>query len=77
MMLHIIGLLLAFIIGLSLGLLGSGGSSITVPVLVYCMGFEPTQAIPDSVFVVGVTSLAGALYNLARKQVALQPLILI
>ena len=60
---------------MSLGLLGSGGSSITVPVLVYCMGFEPTQAIPDSVFVVGVTSLAGALYNLARKQVALRPLI--
>lgn len=71
--LHIIGLLLAFIIGLSLGLLGSGGSAITVPVLVYFMGIAPTQAIPDSVFVVGVTSFAGALYNLMNKQVAWKP----
>lgn len=74
-LLHLVGLLLAFVIGLSLGLLGSGGSAITVPVLVYCMGIAPTQAIPDSVFVVGVTSLAGALYNLLKKQVALRPLI--
>ena len=72
---HIIGLLLAFIIGLSLGLLGSGGSAITVPVLVYFMGIAPSQAIPDSVFVVGVTSLAGALYNLLKKQVAWKPVL--
>lgn len=72
---HIIGLLLAFVIGLSLGLLGSGGSAITVPVLVYFMGIAPTQAIPDSVFVVGVTSFAGALYNLMKKQVAWKPVL--
>ena len=72
---HIIGLLLAFIIGLSLGLLGSGGSAITVPVLVYFMGIAPSQAIPDSVFVVGVTSLVGALYNLLKKQVAWKPVL--
>jgi len=74
-LIHIIGLLLAFIIGLSLGLLGSGGSAITVPVLVYFMGIAPSQAIPDSVFVVGVTSLAGALYNLLKKQVAWKPVL--
>lgn len=37
------------------------------------MGIAPTQAIPDSVFVVGVTSFAGALYNLMKRQVAWKP----
>lgn len=73
--LHIIGLLLAFIIGLSLGLLGSGGSAITVPVLVYCMGIVPGVAISESIFIVGVTSLAGALYNLLKNQVAWKPVL--
>ncbi len=72
-LLHIIGLLLALIIGISLGLLGSGGSSITVPVLVYCMGISPSQAIPDSLFVVGITSLFGAIFNLKQRQVAWKP----
>lgn len=73
--LHIIGLILAFVIGLSLGLLGSGGSAITVPVLVYCMGISVTQSISESVFVVGITSFCGGIYNLIQNRVAWSPLL--
>jgi uncharacterized membrane protein YfcA len=53
----VVGLLLSLAIGLSLGLLGGGGSIITVPVLVYVFGVEPHQAIGMSLAVVGATSL--------------------
>jgi uncharacterized membrane protein YfcA len=55
-----LGLVLAALIGLSLGLLGGGGSIITVPVLVYVLGFAAKPAIAMSLPVVGVTSLTGA-----------------
>ncbi|HEU0015014.1 MAG TPA: sulfite exporter TauE/SafE family protein [Longimicrobium sp.] len=55
------GLLIAAVIGLSLGLLGGGGSILTVPVFVYVLGFGAKQAIAMSLAVVGATSLAGAL----------------
>lgn len=56
-----IGFLLAALIGLSLGLLGGGGSILTVPVLVYVLGFEAKLAIAMSLPVVGITSLVGAI----------------
>jgi uncharacterized membrane protein YfcA len=56
----LIGLLLAALVGLSLGLLGGGGSIVTVPIFVYVLGFDPKQAIGMSLAVVGVTSLVGA-----------------
>lgn len=59
----IIGLVLSAAIGLSLGLIGGGGSIITVPVLVYVMGVEAHQAVGMSLAVVGATSLAGALLH--------------
>ena len=55
-----IGLALAGLIGLSLGLLGGGGSILTVPVLVYVLGFAAKPAIAMSLPVVGITSLVGA-----------------
>jgi uncharacterized membrane protein YfcA len=55
-----LGLALAALIGLSLGLLGGGGSILTVPVLVYALGFAAKPAIAMSLPVVGVTSLVGA-----------------
>ncbi len=55
----IVGLLLSAGIGLSLGLIGGGGSIITVPVLVYVLGIETHQAISMSLAVVGATSLVG------------------
>jgi uncharacterized membrane protein YfcA len=56
----IIGFSAAIIIGLSLGLIGGGGSILTVPVLVYIMGIDPMLATAYSLFVVGSTSLVGA-----------------
>lgn len=51
---------LALLIGVSLGLLGGGGSILTVPVLVYGFGLEAKAAVATSLAVVGVTSLVGA-----------------
>ncbi len=48
--------ILAFAVGASLGLLGGGGSILSVPLLVYVAGFDPHQAAAGSLFVVGVTS---------------------
>ena len=54
----VLGLTLAILIGLSLGLLGGGGSILTVPILVYALGLETHAAIATSLLVVGATSLA-------------------
>lgn len=54
------GLALAMLIGMLLGLLGGGGSILTVPVLVYALGYTPKAAIAMSLAVIGVTSLVGA-----------------
>ena len=56
-----LGYILALLIGLSLGILGGGGSILTVPIFVYVMGFTPKQAIAMSLPVVGTTSLVGSL----------------
>jgi uncharacterized protein len=55
-----LGLALAAAIGLSLGLLGGGGAILTVPVLVYVLGYAAKPAIAMSLVVVGITSLIGA-----------------
>ncbi|NML50810.1 sulfite exporter TauE/SafE family protein [Streptomyces sp. R302] len=47
------------LIGVSLGILGGGGSILTVPILVYLAGQDTKEAIATSLFVVGVTSLVG------------------
>jgi uncharacterized membrane protein YfcA len=58
--LTLLGLLLASLIGVSLGLLGGGGSILTVPVLVYVLGFAAKPAIAMTLPVVGTASLVGA-----------------
>lgn len=65
-------LLLCAMIGLSLGLLGGGGSILAVPVLVYVAGLEVHTAIPVSLAIVGATALVGALSHLARGRVSLK-----
>ncbi len=59
-------LALALLIGLSLGLLGSGGSIITLPVLVYVAGIPAHEAVGMSLVVVGGTSIVGSLLNARR-----------
>lgn len=49
-------LVLAGLVGISLGLLGGGGSILTVPILTYVLGMEPREAIAASLFIVGTTS---------------------
>ena len=56
-----IGYVLALAIGLSLGILGGGGSILTVPIFVYAMGYSAKQSIAMSLLVVGATSLVGAI----------------
>jgi uncharacterized membrane protein YfcA len=56
----VIGFAAAILIGVSLGLIGGGGSILTVPVLVYILGIDPVLATAYSLFVVGSTSLVGA-----------------
>lgn len=58
---QVLGLALAALVGLSLGLLGGGGSILTVPIFVYVLGFAAKPAIAMSLPVVGTTSLVGAL----------------
>jgi uncharacterized membrane protein YfcA len=53
-------LLPGVLIGAALGLLGGGGSVLTVPVFVYVLGFSPKEAIAMSLAVVGATSAFGA-----------------
>lgn len=55
-----LGYALAAVVGLSLGLLGGGGSILTVPIFVYVLGFDPKLAIAMSLPVVGGASLIGA-----------------
>ena len=52
---------LAVFVGISLGLLGGGGSILTVPLLAYVAGLDAKQAIATSLLVVGVTSAVGAI----------------
>lgn len=66
------GLVLAALIGLSLGLMGGGGSTLTVPTFVYVLGFGAKQSIVMSLPVVGVTSFVGAVDHLRRGNVRLR-----
>ncbi|HEX5001202.1 MAG TPA: sulfite exporter TauE/SafE family protein [Bacteroidia bacterium] len=59
----LLGYIGAVLIGLSLGLIGGGGSILTVPVLVYLMDVEPVAATAYSLFIVGLTSAVGGVYK--------------
>lgn len=65
----VIALLLAIPVGLSLGLLGGGGSILTTPILVYVLGMEPRAAIASSLFIVGVTSTVGLMAHARARRV--------
>lgn len=62
-------LALSLLIGVSLGVLGGGGSILTVPILVYVAGMDPKEAIAASLFVVGVTSAAGVVSHARHGRV--------
>lgn len=60
---EIFGFFSALLIGLILGLIGGGGSILTVPIFVYLLGISPLVATAYSLFVVGTTALVGAISN--------------
>lgn len=66
---EVISYIASILIGVSLGMVGSGGSILTVPVLVYLMGLNPLLATTSSLFIVGVTSLVGGIRAYSKKQV--------
>lgn len=70
------GYLSALLIGISLGLIGSGGSILTVPLLVYLFGLDAITATAYSLFIVGATSISGALQNLIRGEVNLKVVVI-
>lgn len=60
-------LALGFGIGLSLGLMGGGGSLLTVPALVYLVGQTPQSAVTTSLAIVGANSLMGASFHRSQN----------
>lgn len=71
-MIEILGFVAALLIGLALGLMGGGGSILTVPALVYLLGYSPVMATAYSLFVVGATSLAGSVSYYRQGLVSLK-----
>jgi uncharacterized membrane protein YfcA len=67
--LEVFGLIAAIFIGISLGLIGGGGSILTVPILVYLVGVTPVNATAYSLFVVGLTALIGSLAYIRKDLV--------
>ena len=70
------GYIAALFIGISLGLIGGGGSVLTVPVLVYLFGINPVVSTSYSLFVVGSTSLVGAFNNYRKGMVQIKTALL-
>lgn len=62
----LLGLAVGLAVGAVVGLVGAGGAIIAVPALVYVVGLEPDEAVPTSLIVVGLASVAGALPRLRR-----------
>ncbi|WP_431134610.1 sulfite exporter TauE/SafE family protein [Psychroserpens mesophilus] len=63
---QLLGYFGALLIGVVLGLIGGGGSILTVPILVYLMFVNPVTATAYSLFIVGVSALVGAIRNIQK-----------
>lgn len=63
---QLFGYIGALLVGLVLGLIGGGGSILTVPLLVYLLGYNPIVATAYSLFVVGTTSMVGTFQKYRR-----------
>jgi len=67
--LQVAGFSASILIGVSLGLIGGGGSILTLPVLVYMLGLSPVISTAYSLFIVGTTSLVGSVSFMRQKLV--------
>lgn len=66
---EIFGYIASFAMGIVLGVMGGGGSILTVPIMVYLFGFSPTVATGNSLFVVGLTALIGGSLYIRRGEI--------
>ena len=66
---EVIGYLASIVMGLTLGLVGGGGSILTVPILVYLFDVDPVLSTAYSLFVVGLTSMVGSLSHFKNGHV--------
>ena len=66
----LVGIVLSLLVGVSLGMLGGGGSILTLPILVYAMGMDKKAAIATSLLVVGTTSAAAVVSHARAGNVA-------
>ncbi len=66
-MIWLLAIAMAVLVGLSLGMFGSGGSVLAVPILVYIMGIETKSAIAMSLAIVGFTALTGTVLQWRQK----------
>lgn len=69
---EIFGYIASIFMGLSLGMIGGGGSILTVPILVYLFGTNPITATAYSLFIVGSTALVGGISYLKKGEVDLK-----
>lgn len=65
---EIIGFVLAFAVGIIMGLIGGGGSILTLPILVYIMGVQAKTGTTYSLLIVGTTALVAGIQNIRQKQ---------
>jgi uncharacterized membrane protein YfcA len=67
-----LGYIAAVLIGILLGLIGAGGSILTIPVLVYLIGISPVNATSYSLFIVGISAFIGGLRYLKNNLICLR-----
>lgn len=67
---EILGYIAALFVGIALGLIGGGGSILTVPILVYLLNIDPVPATAYSLFIVGLTALIGSFTYIKRKEIS-------
>lgn len=67
---QIVGYLLGLLMGITLGLIGAGGSALTVPIMVFLFQLDATLATTYSLFIVGLTSLFGSFKQIKEKRIA-------
>ncbi len=69
---EIYGYIASIFMGLTLGMIGGGGSILTVPILVYLFAINPILATAYSLFIVGLTALVGGGFYLKKGEVDLK-----
>lgn len=68
-MIELFGYTCALLMGITLGLIGAGGSALTVPIMVFLFSLDAVLATTYSLFIVGLTSMFGSIKHIRSKNV--------